>query len=309
MRCSRVSITDDEYVRWKSSAVSVCTMAGTLSRSIPAPCSGDGATTTISGSTVCAAAPPGWASNPAPSATPKAACRAPRRRGGLEAMRTLSPGGFLKNLPPAGATSFGPPGSEVSVPLGKPGGKIWQRDFTATLRVRHTRRRAPCRAKQRLPVSAVGLLQQAQQGLAGAGTQFLVVQGAVVVRIGGLEPLLDLLEILVLGQGSVLVGIRSVQLLGAHAAAQLAPVQRALVVTVELVEHRRGRLLGFIEIDRSVVVGIERLHHPAAFGRRGGRSTCEHRGDRQSTENGRASRHHGMPPCGQRRITHRRPHR
>src|SRR5215510_11945816 len=257
MRCSRVSITDDEYVRWKSSAVSVCTMAGTLSRSIPAPCSGDGATTTISGSTVCAAAPPGWASNPAPSATPKAACRAPRRRGGLEAMRTLSPGGFLKNLPPAGATSFGPPGSEVSVPLGKPGGKIWQRDFTATLRVRHTRRRAPCRAKQRLPVSAVGLLQQAQQGLAGAGTQFLVVQGAVVVRIGG------------------------IQLPGAHAAAQFAPVERALAVTVEFVEHRRGRLLGFIEIDRSVVVGIERLHHPAAFGRRGGRSTCEHRGDRQ----------------------------
>src|SRR5262245_29184146 len=222
-------------------------MAGTLSRSIPAPCSGDGATTTISGSTVCAAAPPGWASNPAPSATPKAACRAPRRRGGLEAMRTLSPGGFLKNLPPAGATSFGPPGSEVSVPLGKPGGKIWQRDFTATLRVRHTRRRAPCRAKQRLPVSAVGLLQQAQQGLAGAGTQFLVVQGAVVVRIGGLEPFLDLLEVLVLGQRSVLVGIRSIQLPGAHAAAQFAAVERGLANTVEA---------AFLASSRSTVASL-----------------------------------------------------
>src|SRR5262245_6758280 len=200
-------------------------MAGTLSRSIPAPCSGDGATPTTSGSTVCAASPTRWASNPAPRATPKAACRAPRRRGGLEAMRTLSLGGFLKNLPPAGPTSFGPPGSEVSVPLGKPGGKIWQRDFTATLR--HPRRRAPCRARRRLPVSAVGLLQQAQQGPAGGRTQFLVVEGAVVVRIGGIEPLLDLLEVLVLGLGFVCVGIRSVQLLSAHEAAQFAQIGRA----------------------------------------------------------------------------------
>src|SRR5262249_16050370 len=183
MRCSRVSITDGEYVRWKSSAVSVCTMAGTLSRSIPAPCSGDGATTTISGSTVCAAAPTGRASNPAPSAPPQAMRRAPRRRGGQEAMCTLPPGGFLAILPPAGATSFRPPGSEASVGLVKPGGKIWQRDFVATLRGQTPARVAAVRSAYR---AWAWLLQHAQQGPAGARPQFFFVQGAVVVRIGGL---------------------------------------------------------------------------------------------------------------------------
>src|SRR6202048_485248 len=45
MRCTNVSTTLGEYTREKSSAGSVCTMAGTLSRSKPSPVTGVVATT------------------------------------------------------------------------------------------------------------------------------------------------------------------------------------------------------------------------------------------------------------------------
>src|SRR6059036_1985940 len=45
MRCTNVSTTLGEYTREKSSAGSVCTMAGTLSRSKPRPVTGVVATT------------------------------------------------------------------------------------------------------------------------------------------------------------------------------------------------------------------------------------------------------------------------
>src|SRR5207247_8446127 len=49
MRCTNVSTTLGEYTREKSSAGSVCTMAGTLSRSKPSPVTGVVATTLNAG--------------------------------------------------------------------------------------------------------------------------------------------------------------------------------------------------------------------------------------------------------------------
>jgi nitrous oxide reductase accessory protein NosL len=46
-------------------------------------------------------------------------------------------------------------------------------------------------------------------------------------------------------------------------ASQLASVERSVVATVEFVEKRGGRLLGFFEIDGSVVIGIKQPHRAA----------------------------------------------
>ena len=64
----------------------------------------------------------------------------------------------------------------------------------------------------------------------------------------------------------------------AKAASQLASVEGSVVVTVELVEQRRGRLLGLFEIDGSVVIGIKQPHRAAWRGE--SRSADEDRANR-----------------------------
>jgi hypothetical protein len=76
MRSTSVWVTFGDSVRWKSSDFSVCTMAGTLSRSMPAPGSGVVEITWISGSaTFWAAAGPDTRMAPAAVDTAN-----PRRR-------------------------------------------------------------------------------------------------------------------------------------------------------------------------------------------------------------------------------------
>src|SRR4029077_8080999 len=57
--------------------------------------------------------------------------------------------------------------------------------------------------------------------------------------------------------------------LAAEPAAQLALVERAVAIAVELVEQLRRRSLCFGQVDRAVVVGIERLQalRPSWHGR------------------------------------------
>ncbi len=78
-----------------------------------------------------------------------------------------------------------------------------------------------------------------------------------MIEVGGLEALLDHREILVLGQGAVLVGIGGGEFSAAHAAVQFLAVERAVMVGIEPVEQIHGRLLGFAEIHGSVIVGVE----------------------------------------------------
>src|SRR5580658_8634165 len=113
------------------------------------------------------------------------------------------------------------------------------------------------RARAAGSVMASGLTQQPGQSAALAGVELEIAQRAVMVDVSGLEALIDHREILVLGQGVVLVGIGGGELSAAHAAVQFLEVERAVMVGIELVEQIHGRLLGFAEIHRSVIVGIE----------------------------------------------------
>src|SRR6516164_6538788 len=59
-----------------------------------------------------------------------------------------------------------------------------------------------------------GLLQQPQQSPAGARAQLVVVEGPVVVAIGGLEAIRDDLQVLALRDRPVLVGIGASEFTG-----------------------------------------------------------------------------------------------
>src|SRR6516162_10399592 len=62
------------------------------------------------------------------------------------------------------------------------------------------------------------------------------------------------------------------------------------MVGVELVEERRSCLLGFLEVDGPVIVGIERLHRPAPSGCGGSRQQAHEKPDCQGVEN-------SLAPC------------
>src|SRR5215216_8091996 len=107
------------------------------------------------------------------------------------------------------------------------------------------------------------------------------------------EPSLDDGQIFGLRQRPALVGIRGGELLRRHAPSQLALVEDAVAVAVDPVEQSRGRLLGLLEIDGTVVVRIEQLHHAAALGRGEYRHQSAGRhAHREQPDDSYASRHH-----------------
>jgi hypothetical protein len=89
--------------------------------------------------------------------------------------------------------------------------------------------------------------------------QLLCIQGAIVIRIGGVETLLDNGKILVLRERAIMVGIGHSQLLGRQEPSQFMLVQRAVLVAFQSVKASGRRLLRFREVDRTIIVGIECL--------------------------------------------------
>jgi ABC-2 type transport system ATP-binding protein len=101
------------------------------------------------------------------------------------------------------------------------------------------------------------LVQQSGKGLAGSGAELCRTYGAVVIGIGGLEPLFDRGKIFVLSQGLVVVRIGGREVLSAQASLQLLDVERAVFVMIELVEEVACRLLGLGKVHRAVIIGVE----------------------------------------------------
>src|SRR5256886_10267174 len=110
MRCTNVSTTLGEYTREKSSAGSVCTMAGTLSRSKPIPGTGVVATTWNAGI---------WGAGEGAGAETRAGraaragmvARAARRTGGGRGAVTVTSGSVAATCPEATSANIKAPGS------------------------------------------------------------------------------------------------------------------------------------------------------------------------------------------------------
>src|SRR5262249_15437577 len=103
------------------------------------------------------------------------------------------------------------------------------------------------------------LLQEPREGTARGALELFGVDRAVIVGIGSVEAFLHEREKFILVQSSVVVGVGGGKILGVDPAAQFALVEGAVVIAVELVEQLRGCILRFGEIDRAVVVRIERF--------------------------------------------------
>ena len=83
---------------------------------------------------------------------------------------------------------------------------------------------------QMLTQGSPRLFQKSQQSLTSFGVQFLGVQRPIMIRIRGTETLLDHREIFVLGEGPIMIGISSGQLLRRQSAGQLPFVESAVMV-------------------------------------------------------------------------------
>src|SRR5262245_26003922 len=87
------------------------------------------------------------------------------------------------------------------------------------------------------PSGSRPLFQQAQQRFPGAAVQLLRIQGPVFVRIGCVKASLHHGKIFIKRQRTVMIGIGSRQLLGTQPARQLALVERAIMIAIELREQ------------------------------------------------------------------------
>jgi hypothetical protein len=97
------------------------------------------------------------------------------------------------------------------------------------------------------------------EGTAGGALELLGVNRPVIVGISSVEAFFHEREKFILVQSSVVVGVCGGEILGDDSATQFAFVEGAIVIAVELVEQLRSCTLGFGEIDRAVVVRIERF--------------------------------------------------
>ncbi len=76
--------------------------------------------------------------------------------------------------------------------------------------------------------------------------EFLPVEGAVVIPIGGSEELLDQSQILVLVQRPILIGICPPKLPSCYCRAHFPPIESASMIAIEFVEARTSRRLDFV---------------------------------------------------------------
>src|SRR5207249_9655459 len=117
----------------------------------------------------------------------------------------------------------------------------------------------PFQTSARLKLSKRRLLQEYHEGTACGTLELLGVNRPVIVRVGSLEALLNEREKFIFVQSSVVVGVGRGKILGDDAAAQFAFVEGAVMIAIKFVEQFRGCTLRFGEIDRAVIVRIERF--------------------------------------------------
>ncbi len=95
--------------------------------------------------------------------------------------------------------------------------------------------------------------------MACSALELLSVNRAVIVGVGSLEAFLNEREKFIFVQSTVIIGVGRSKILGVDPAAQFAFVEGAIMIAIELVEQLRGCTLRFGEIDRAVIIRIERF--------------------------------------------------
>ena len=89
--------------------------------------------------------------------------------------------------------------------------------------------------------------------------ELLEIDRAVIVRIGGFELLLDDSQVLFLVQRAVIIRIGGLDLRLGEPALELFGVELPVIVRVYFLEHLERAGIGLRQVDRSIIVGIERL--------------------------------------------------
>src|SRR5262249_49342983 len=129
--------------------------------------------------------------------------------------------------------------------------------------------------------------------------QFLGVERSILVGIGRVEALLHNGEIFVERQRSIVIRIGRCEFLCGQPSAQLARIERSVMIRIELGEHRGRGLLHLGKIKRAVIVRVE--HLDGVWGCRPGR-TAEQRAC--NCECNGATRYHRKPPGSGSRRAH-----
>ena len=104
------------------------------------------------------------------------------------------------------------------------------------------------------------LLQERHKGTACGTLELLGVNRAIIIGIGSLEAFLDEREKFILVQSSVIVGVGRGKILGVNPTAQFAFIEGPVMIAIELITQLRGSTLRFGEIDRAVIIWIERFY-------------------------------------------------
>src|ERR1700733_3217321 len=151
----------------------------------------------------------------------------------------------------------------------------------------------PCISTPRIGAKASGrawravhsLHQEAQQRAAGRGFQLLRVNRPIVVRVGALESDFDEGEILILADGLVVVRVGYLPVLGGDAVCQFLAVKRAIMIDIELVEQSACGGLRLVQINRSILVGVEGLERRRR--ERGRSARYSHRRRKSNRQQGR----------------------
>jgi hypothetical protein len=113
--------------------------------------------------------------------------------------------------------------------------------------------------------------------------QFFLVERAVAIVIGSFEELGDGREIFVLADRPIVVGVSLFDFLKGETAVKLSYAERAILVTIELIEERGCGGIGLVHVDCAVLVRIENVHRPRS---REGRA-AERSGKEKEKENGK----------------------
>ena len=102
-------------------------------------------------------------------------------------------------------------------------------------------------------------VDELEQFLAGGRLELLEIDRAVIVRVGGFELLLDDSQVLFLVQRAVIIRIGGLDLRLGEPALELFGVELPIIVRVYFLEHLERAGIGLRQVDRPIIVGIERL--------------------------------------------------
>ena len=119
--------------------------------------------------------------------------------------------------------------------------------------------RSPSARKSRRAVLPPSHFSRSNRASSGRGLQLLGVDRSVLVRVGALESDFDVSQIFVLADRLVVVRVGDLPVLRGNAIFQFFAVEGAVMIDIELVEQGACGGLRLVQIDRSVLVGIEAL--------------------------------------------------